>query len=49
MLMYCLECWLYEVAAFLAGIVSEVELGAQSIVYELAAIVYMVTLLYCCF
>uniref|UniRef100_A0A3P8VLM6 Multidrug and toxin extrusion protein n=1 Tax=Cynoglossus semilaevis TaxID=244447 RepID=A0A3P8VLM6_CYNSE len=41
MLMYCLECWLYEVAAFLAGIVSEVELGAQSIVYELAAIVYM--------
>ncbi|XP_070699532.1 multidrug and toxin extrusion protein 1-like [Pempheris klunzingeri] len=41
MLMHCLEWWLYEIAAFLAGIISEVELGAQSIVYELASIVYM--------
>uniref|UniRef100_A0A665XBT7 Solute carrier family 47 member 3 n=1 Tax=Echeneis naucrates TaxID=173247 RepID=A0A665XBT7_ECHNA len=41
MLMHCLEWWLYEIAGFLAGIVSEVELGAQSIVYELAAIAYM--------
>lgn len=41
MLMYCLEWWLYEIAGFLAGLISEVELGAQSIVYEVAAIVYM--------
>uniref|UniRef100_A0A3Q3FIP6 Multidrug and toxin extrusion protein n=1 Tax=Labrus bergylta TaxID=56723 RepID=A0A3Q3FIP6_9LABR len=41
MLMYCLEWWLYEIAGFLAGLISEVELGAQSIVYEVAAIAYM--------
>ncbi len=43
MLMLCLEWWLYEISAFLAGIISEVELGAQSVVYELATIAYMVT------
>ncbi|KAM7393655.1 hypothetical protein PAMP_020512 [Pampus punctatissimus] len=41
MLMLCLEWWMFEVGAFLAGIISETELGAQSIVYELAAIAYM--------
>uniref|UniRef100_A0A3Q1D0V1 Multidrug and toxin extrusion protein n=1 Tax=Amphiprion ocellaris TaxID=80972 RepID=A0A3Q1D0V1_AMPOC len=41
MLMYCLEWWLYEIAGFLAGIISETELGAQSVVYQLAAIAYM--------
>ncbi|XP_061595261.1 multidrug and toxin extrusion protein 1-like [Cololabis saira] len=41
MLMYCMEWWLYEIAGFLAGVISETELGAQSIVYELATIVYM--------
>ncbi|XP_049447722.1 multidrug and toxin extrusion protein 1-like [Epinephelus fuscoguttatus] len=41
MLMHCLEWWLYEIAGFLAGVIGEVELGAQSIVYELAAIAYM--------
>ncbi|XP_070773241.1 multidrug and toxin extrusion protein 1-like [Enoplosus armatus] len=41
MLMHCLEWWLYEIAGFLAGVISEVELGAQSIVYELAVIAYM--------
>lgn len=43
MLMNCLEWWLYEIAGFLAGIVSEVELGAQSVAYELAAVNYTVT------
>lgn len=42
MLMHCLEWWLYEIVGFLAGIISEVELGAQSVVYNLAAIVYVV-------
>ncbi|XP_074528482.1 multidrug and toxin extrusion protein 1-like [Halichoeres trimaculatus] len=41
MLMHCLEWWLYEIAGFLAGLISEVELGAQSVVYEVAAIAYM--------
>uniref|UniRef100_A0A8D0D136 Multidrug and toxin extrusion protein n=1 Tax=Sander lucioperca TaxID=283035 RepID=A0A8D0D136_SANLU len=41
MLMHCLEWWLFEISGFLAGIISEVELGAQSIAYELAVIAYM--------
>lgn len=43
MLMNCLEWWLYEITGFLAGIISELELGAQSVVYQLAALAYMVT------
>ncbi|KAM9788494.1 multidrug and toxin extrusion protein 1-like [Neosynchiropus ocellatus] len=43
MLMYCLEWWLYEVAGVLAGLISEEELGAQSIAYQLVALVYVVT------
>lgn len=56
MLMNCLEWWLYEIAGFLAGIISEVELGAQSVAYELAAVSYTVTafllrsgVFFCCF
>ncbi|KAM4603932.1 multidrug and toxin extrusion protein 1-like [Polymixia lowei] len=41
MLMLCLEWWMFEIGGFLAGLISEVELGAQSIVYELATIAYM--------
>ncbi|KAM9499456.1 multidrug and toxin extrusion protein 1-like isoform 1-T1 [Salvelinus alpinus] len=41
MLMLCLEWWTYEIGGFLAGLISEVELGAQSVVYQLAAITYM--------
>ncbi|XP_059199691.1 multidrug and toxin extrusion protein 1-like [Centropristis striata] len=41
MLMLCLEWWMFEVGGFLAGVISETELGAQSIVYELAVIAYM--------
>lgn len=43
MLMNCLEWWLYEITGFLAGIISELELGAQSVVYQLAALAYTVT------
>ncbi|XP_056910643.1 multidrug and toxin extrusion protein 1-like isoform X2 [Takifugu flavidus] len=42
MLMHCLEWWLYEIAGFLAGIISEVELAAQSVMYELAATAYVI-------
>ncbi|XP_068590805.1 multidrug and toxin extrusion protein 1-like isoform X1 [Cebidichthys violaceus] len=41
MLMLCLEWWMFEIGGFLAGVISEVELGAQSIAYELAVIAYM--------
>lgn len=43
MLMHCLEWWLYEIAGFLAGIISEVELAAQSVMYQLALTAYVVT------
>ena len=33
---------MFELGGFLAGIISEAELGAQSITYELAVIAYMV-------
>lgn len=49
MLMHCLEWWLYEIAGFLAGIISEVELAAQSILYELAVIAFVVTPFHCLF
>ncbi|KAM3869290.1 multidrug and toxin extrusion protein 1-like [Diretmus argenteus] len=42
MFMHCLEWWLYEIGGFLAGLISEIELDAQSIVYMLASIAYMV-------
>ncbi|XP_013221227.2 multidrug and toxin extrusion protein 1 isoform X1 [Ictidomys tridecemlineatus] len=42
MLMLCIEWWAYEIGSFLSGILGMVELGAQSIVYELAIIVYMI-------
>nr|KAF6398835.1 solute carrier family 47 member 1 [Molossus molossus] len=42
MLMLCIEWWAYEIGSFLSGILGMVELGAQSIVYELATVVFMV-------
>ncbi|XP_016051999.1 PREDICTED: multidrug and toxin extrusion protein 1-like [Miniopterus natalensis] len=42
MLMLCMEWWAYEIGSFLSGILGMVELGAQSIVYELATVVFMV-------
>lgn len=41
MLMLCLEWWLFEVGGFLAGVISEAELGSQSIIYELTVVAYM--------
>ncbi|KAM6933396.1 multidrug and toxin extrusion protein 1 isoform 2-T2 [Xenentodon cancila] len=41
MIMMCVEWWTYEIGGFLAGLISEVELGAQSVVYELANVAYM--------
>uniref|UniRef100_A0A4W4GQU5 Multidrug and toxin extrusion protein n=1 Tax=Electrophorus electricus TaxID=8005 RepID=A0A4W4GQU5_ELEEL len=44
MLMLCVEWWTYEIGGFLAGLISEAELGAQSVIYELATIAYMLPL-----
>ncbi|XP_068440275.1 multidrug and toxin extrusion protein 1 [Clinocottus analis] len=41
MVMMCVEWWTYEIGGFLAGLISEVELGAQAVLYELATVAYM--------
>ncbi|XP_053729294.1 multidrug and toxin extrusion protein 1-like isoform X4 [Synchiropus splendidus] len=41
LLMVCVEWWTYEIGGFLAGIISEVELGAQSVVYQISNVAYM--------
>ncbi|XP_077466757.1 multidrug and toxin extrusion protein 1 [Stigmatopora argus] len=41
MVMMCVEWWAFEIAIFLAGLVSEVELGAQSVIYQLSNIAFM--------
>lgn len=41
MVMLCVEWWTYEIGGFLAGLISEVELGAQAVVYELANVAYI--------
>ncbi|MEQ2256125.1 hypothetical protein ILYODFUR_021197 [Ilyodon furcidens] len=33
--------WIFEVGGFLTGVISEVELGAQSIAYQLCVVAYM--------
>ncbi|XP_039083275.1 multidrug and toxin extrusion protein 1-like isoform X2 [Hyaena hyaena] len=42
MLMLCIEWWAYEIGSLLSGILGMVELGAQSVVYELTIILYMI-------
>lgn len=42
MLMLCLEWWMFEIGGFLSGVISETELAAQSIIYQMAVIAYMV-------
>ncbi|XP_038548436.1 multidrug and toxin extrusion protein 1-like [Micropterus salmoides] len=41
MVMLCVEWWTFEIGSFLAGLISEVELGAQSVVYELSTVAFM--------
>ncbi|XP_035515441.1 multidrug and toxin extrusion protein 1-like [Morone saxatilis] len=41
MFMMCLSWWIFEIGGFLAGLISEVELGAQSIAYQLCIVAYM--------
>ncbi|XP_069767057.1 multidrug and toxin extrusion protein 1-like isoform X2 [Narcine bancroftii] len=44
MVMMCAEWWSYEFGSFLAGLINEVELGAQSIIYQIIVTVYMIPL-----
>ncbi|XP_039363708.1 multidrug and toxin extrusion protein 1 [Mauremys reevesii] len=44
MFMKCIEWWTFEIGSFLAGLISVVELGTQSIIYELFTAAYMVPL-----
>ncbi|KAJ8386226.1 hypothetical protein AAFF_G00175460 [Aldrovandia affinis] len=41
MLMECLEWWSNQIGSFLAGLVNEIELGAQSIAYQLVCFAFM--------
>ncbi|CAI9584845.1 unnamed protein product [Staurois parvus] len=41
MLMVCIEWWTYEIGSFLVGLISVVELGAQSVIYQVT-IAYMI-------
>ncbi|XP_069471280.1 multidrug and toxin extrusion protein 1-like [Ambystoma mexicanum] len=42
MLIVCFEWWIYEIGSFLAGLISVTELGAQSVLYQIATLIYMV-------
>ncbi|KAM5180668.1 multidrug and toxin extrusion protein 1-like [Mantella aurantiaca] len=42
MLMVCIEWWTYEIGSFLVGLISVVELGAQSVIYQVVTIAYMI-------
>ncbi|KAJ7422174.1 Multidrug and toxin extrusion protein 2 [Willisornis vidua] len=44
MIMLCIEWWTFEIGSFLAGLLSVVELGAQSVINELSCAAYMVPL-----
>uniref|UniRef100_A0A671TR66 Solute carrier family 47 member 3 n=1 Tax=Sparus aurata TaxID=8175 RepID=A0A671TR66_SPAAU len=47
MIMICAKWWMYEIGCFLAGLINQVELGAQSVVYQMATITYMFPLGFC--
>ncbi|XP_073414375.1 multidrug and toxin extrusion protein 1-like isoform X4 [Dendrobates tinctorius] len=44
MLMVCIEWWAFEIGTILSGILSMEDLGAQTIIYQLAIIAFMVPL-----
>ena len=45
MIMLCLEWWSAEITTFIAGIVSEEELAANSVWFQTMVILYMVSML----
>ncbi|XP_072325947.1 multidrug and toxin extrusion protein 1-like [Scyliorhinus torazame] len=46
MLMMCIEWWSFHIGTFLVGLINEVQLGAQSIIFQMITIAYRVSLGY---
>ncbi|XP_075690668.1 multidrug and toxin extrusion protein 1-like [Rhinoderma darwinii] len=44
MLMVCIEWWAFEIGIILSGVLGMEDLGAQTIIYQMASIVFMVPL-----
>ncbi|KAM6465049.1 multidrug and toxin extrusion protein 1-like [Liasis olivaceus] len=42
MLMTCIEWWTFEIGSFMIGLLSVLDLSAQSIIYEIATVAYMI-------
>uniref|UniRef100_A0A670YMZ4 Multidrug and toxin extrusion protein n=1 Tax=Pseudonaja textilis TaxID=8673 RepID=A0A670YMZ4_PSETE len=42
MLMICIEWWTFEIGSFLIGLLSVLDLSAQSVIYEIATVAYMI-------
>lgn len=43
MVMVCMEWWTFEIGGILAGLIGEVELGAQAILHQMITILYTVS------
>ncbi|KAJ1185871.1 hypothetical protein NDU88_002657 [Pleurodeles waltl] len=41
MLILCFEWWIYEIGNFVAGLISVTELGAESVMYQICTVAYM--------
>ncbi|XP_067864539.1 multidrug and toxin extrusion protein 1-like isoform X2 [Heptranchias perlo] len=46
MLMLCIEWWTFHIGTFLTGLINEVQLGAQSVIYQVLTAAYMFSLGY---
>ncbi|XP_072099062.1 multidrug and toxin extrusion protein 1-like isoform X2 [Mobula birostris] len=42
MVMFCIELWAYEIGSFLAGLIDQVQLGAQAVILQFLTILYMI-------
>ncbi|XP_067866730.1 multidrug and toxin extrusion protein 1-like isoform X2 [Heterodontus francisci] len=46
MLMLCIEWWSFHIGIFLVGLINEVQLGAQSIIFQIISIAYRLSIGY---
>ncbi|XP_078278522.1 multidrug and toxin extrusion protein 2-like [Rhinoraja longicauda] len=42
MIMFCIEFWAYEIGSFLAGLIDQVQLGAQVVIFQFLTILFMI-------
>ncbi|XP_032902254.1 multidrug and toxin extrusion protein 2-like [Amblyraja radiata] len=42
MVMFCIEFWAYEIGSFLAGLIDQVQLGAQVVIFQFLTILFMI-------